>query len=319
MPLDQKTLILHWNGTRWSRVPSPNRSPVSNELTGVYAIAADDVWAVGTYLQPVNHGSINKTLTEHWNGKKWSVVASPNIAGFDSVLEDVSADASGKDIWAVGVADDLATGSFRTLSMEWTVLGWALRNTRGPSGELEGVRVASRQDVWAVGASSADTLILHRGAKWQRQRSPDPCDINGLDATAGIASSNAWAVGTCETAGVRDTLVTHWNGSAWVHVKSPSPGAKFNSLVGVSALARNDAWAVGSSSDVTVGGDTTLAVHWNGRKWRTVSTPNPDVLNDLLDVAAVTTDDVWAVGYTGDGTGVFKTLLLHWNGRKWVG
>lgn len=322
-PLHQKTLILHWNGARWSRIPSPNPSPVLNELTGVFAVGADDVWAAGTSLQQVGVGSVNRTLTEHWNGKKWSVVPSPNVGRLDSSLAGIGGDGSATHLWAVGSWEDDTTFAQHTLTLEWTGLRWRLQPSPDPSGEddrLAAVRVVSKQDVWAVGASDLDTLVLHRtGATWKRAKSPDPCDSNALAATAGISPSNAWAAGSCDTAGVRQTLVIHWNGSRWTRVDSPSPGAKFNSLAGVAALAGNNAWAVGSATDVPVGGDRTLALHWNGRRWRTVPTPSPDALDVLTGVAAVATDDVWAVGYTGDGTGVFRTLLLHWNGTRWMG
>jgi len=43
---DQKTLILRWNGTKWTHVPSPNPVP-SNDLTGVAASSGSNAWAVG--------------------------------------------------------------------------------------------------------------------------------------------------------------------------------------------------------------------------------------------------------------------------------
>jgi hypothetical protein len=40
------TLILRWDGTRWSQVPSPNLSSY-NYLLGVDAVSPADAWAVG--------------------------------------------------------------------------------------------------------------------------------------------------------------------------------------------------------------------------------------------------------------------------------
>jgi photosystem II stability/assembly factor-like uncharacterized protein len=42
-----RTLVEHWNGTAWSIVTSRNATN-SNLLTGVAAVAANDVWAVGS-------------------------------------------------------------------------------------------------------------------------------------------------------------------------------------------------------------------------------------------------------------------------------
>jgi len=55
-----QTLIEHWNGHKWSVVPSPNVGTHNNELFGVTAVSATDVWAVGFF----NAGFFNQTLTE---------------------------------------------------------------------------------------------------------------------------------------------------------------------------------------------------------------------------------------------------------------
>ena len=41
-----RTLVMHWNGAAWRRVPSPSFSS-NEELTGVAAVGARQVWAVG--------------------------------------------------------------------------------------------------------------------------------------------------------------------------------------------------------------------------------------------------------------------------------
>jgi hypothetical protein len=55
-------LIERWNGSQWDTVTSPNQ-PGSNNLRGVAAVAADDVWAVGYYIPP---GSPGRTLIMHY-------------------------------------------------------------------------------------------------------------------------------------------------------------------------------------------------------------------------------------------------------------
>ena len=64
-----QTMIEHWNGTLWSIVSSPNIGTGDNDLYGVAAISAKNVWAVG-------QGS-GSTLIEHWNGSKWSFLPRP--------------------------------------------------------------------------------------------------------------------------------------------------------------------------------------------------------------------------------------------------
>jgi len=59
------TLIARWNGTKWTRVPSPTPGGRA-ALSGVAAVSATSAWAVG------NVGA-GKTLIERWNGTAWKV------------------------------------------------------------------------------------------------------------------------------------------------------------------------------------------------------------------------------------------------------
>ncbi|HEY2802979.1 MAG TPA: hypothetical protein VGJ67_03575, partial [Actinomycetota bacterium] len=59
-------LVEHWDGQAWSVVDAPSLVPGSDTLSGVTAIAPDDVWVVG-----------NNGMTAHWNGNAWTVVSNP--------------------------------------------------------------------------------------------------------------------------------------------------------------------------------------------------------------------------------------------------
>jgi len=66
-------------------------------------------------------------------------------------------------------------------------------------------------------------------------------------------------------------------------------------------------------------GDTnqqTLTEHWNGTAWSAVASPNVSSSDSLLGVAAVSANDVWAVGRFISGSNV-ETLIEHWNGSSW--
>jgi len=73
-----KTLTESWDGTRWSRLRSPNAGPAAsgNYLYGVSCAAADACTAVGQYLDKQQG---YKTLIESWNGARWSLMPSPNV------------------------------------------------------------------------------------------------------------------------------------------------------------------------------------------------------------------------------------------------
>ena len=97
---DEATLIEHWNGTSWSIVTSPNVANQGDQLTGIAAASAHDIWAAGISAA----GGIQSTLTEHWNGSSWSVVSSPNSSAEDNILSGVTV-VSSNDVWTVGMAE----------------------------------------------------------------------------------------------------------------------------------------------------------------------------------------------------------------------
>ena len=63
----------------------------------------------------------------------------------------------------------------------------------------------------------------------------------------------------------------------------------------------------------------TLASHFDGNTWSKVNTPNPATSgNDLDGVAAVASDDVWAVGERIDDEDPGRNLILHFDGTAWT-
>ncbi len=72
--------VLHWDGTRWSRVPAPSPGPATcgHFLSAVTGSAADDVWAAGSR----SCGSSVTPEMLHWDGTDWTKTPFPNT-GFD--------------------------------------------------------------------------------------------------------------------------------------------------------------------------------------------------------------------------------------------
>lgn len=91
-----QTLILHWNGRKWWRVksPSPGGFGKDDELSGVAAISASKMVAVGSAF------ASNKTIILAWNGMSWVRLPSPR-QGTGTVLFGVGA-SSAANVWAVG-------------------------------------------------------------------------------------------------------------------------------------------------------------------------------------------------------------------------
>lgn len=87
-------------------------------------------------------------------------------------------------------------------------------------------------------------------------------------------------------------------------------------LTNVAAISTNDVWAVGYSF-TSNGAPQTLTEHWNGTSWGIVPSPSVGTGDNYLNgVAAVSTNDVWAVGdyYS---MGFFHGLIEHWDGTSW--
>ncbi|MFL5735485.1 MAG: S-layer homology domain-containing protein [Chloroflexia bacterium] len=345
-PLTQ-TLTEHWNGMEWSVVPGANTITGSNFLYGVDAVAANDVWAVGDYIRGTFQNATYQPLIEHWNGTQWSLVPAPDL-GTRGSLNGVSA-LSATDVWAVG-----SKGS-QTLAEHWDGTQWSVvpsPNIGSGPGELSAVTAVSAHDVWAVGSSGSygnyRTLILHwDGNAWSVVPSPSPgTGNNQLGGVAAVSANDVWAVGYSQTNNVRHTLVLHWNGTVWRVASSPSPDTLENQLWGVAALSSNDLLAVGWSR--TSGPYSTLVERYYSLcppatptgtgtpptatrtpspaatcppAWSIVPSTNPgNVSNYLSGAAAVSTNDVWAVGSSVNGGGVEPALSLveHWNGCGWV-
>src|SRR5439155_1076907 len=81
----------------------------------------------------------------------------------------------------------------------------------------------------------------------------------------------------------------------------------------------SNVWVVGNycTSNCNNYDQLTLIEHWDGTSWSLVPSPNPGAgYISLYAVAAVSANDVWAVGnyYNGNLT---PTLIEHWDGASW--
>jgi hypothetical protein len=192
------TLIEHWNGRAWSVVPSPNPGPRGNALIGVIAVSASDIWAVGNQQFPAGDGVCARPLTEHWDGRSWSVVSSPTITGVCPILSGVAA-VSSTDVWAVGQG----TGA---LVEHWDGKNWSIVSTPSPAYKtLTGVTVLGPKDVWAVGngggsGSGSSLTEQWNGTSWSIVSSPNGPVGGALAGVASLPNGTLWAVGNQFTA-----------------------------------------------------------------------------------------------------------------------
>ena len=248
----------------WTVVASADASTGNNILNAVTSVAANDVWAVGS---GATFNGVPQALTEQWDGTAWSLVSSPTV--LDSTLSGVTA-ASASDVWAVG--SYLTSGSVEQALFEhWNGRKWvqAKSPATGPGTVMFGVAAVSSTDIWAVGqflssGSTAQALIEHfNGHKWAVVPSPVASTENyRLVAVAAVSADDVWAVGTAQDAsGDFQTLIEHWDGTAWSIIPSPNGTGFESELNSAAAVSSTDVWAVGDS------GSGTLAEQWNGAAW----------------------------------------------------
>jgi len=193
--------------------------------------------------------------------------------------------------------------------------------------DLLAVTAVSPSLAWAVGDGYAGAgvprTLIERwdGTSWIGVPSPNAGHQGSqLLGVAAPDAGHAFAVGARSVVGDRNrTLVEQYDGVSWSIVPSPNRGPGYSVLSGVSALSGSDAWAVGARQ-LPSGAQAPLVEHWNGNSWSYVRSPffrrSPQTV--LLDVAAVSADDVWAVGtyYSGDKH-ENQPLTEHWDGTSW--
>jgi hypothetical protein len=175
--------------------------------------------------------------------------------------------------------------------------------------------------IWAVGSYydesfTSQTLIEQwNGSAWVIQSSPNPGSTGNQLNAVGVAggTGDVWAVGYfTDDNSIAHTLIEHWDGTSWSVVPSPSSGNNGSYLQSVTAE-----WAVGYYIDDNLVNQT-LVEHWDGQSWTIIPSPNRGTDGSQLNgVARGVLNDVWAVGYSGQGNGA-QTLIEHWNGSAWT-
>ncbi|HEX9987286.1 MAG TPA: S-layer homology domain-containing protein [Chloroflexia bacterium] len=164
------------------------------------------------------------------------------------------------------------------------------------------------------GNGATQPLVEHwQGSAWSIVETPVFYQAQ-LWGVTGIAADDVWAVGDYDNETTYQPLILHWDGSVWSQIASPAPGT-FGTLRGIAANSASDVWAVGTYFD-SDRGDQALITHWDGQDWSLIPSPNASTGQGILtSVAAISTSDVWAVGYSGNSTR--RVFILHWDGTGW--
>ncbi|HZQ69134.1 MAG TPA: hypothetical protein VFA68_11500 [Terriglobales bacterium] len=329
---ESRTLTLHWDGVSWRTIPSPNpgkcnQGNFGNVLTSVAAVSSNDVWAVG-FTFPCN--ALLQPMTMHWDGTKWSVVATPKLPFNNNALNGVFALAS-DNVYAVGF-QTASNGASLTLVEHWDGTSWTVMsspNKNQTGNVLQSISGTSPSDIWAVGDAVAPnvpvrTLVEHfDGTQWKLVNSPNPLPTGSLNqnvlvSVTAVSPTDATAVGfILDSSFLRElTMVQHWDGVSWKVVSSPnvdSNSGSFNTLKSVSAFSSSNIYAIGFfANGNTVAQQRTLVEHFDGTSWSIVSSPTKGLAQQLNGVFALPgTTNVWSVGaWAQNGTDPETGLLI---------
>jgi hypothetical protein len=337
-------------GPHLSVLPAAARGAVavtkSRELFGVFCNSPADCWAVGEIS--TKNVTVNQVL--HWTGKKWFPVAVPNQAGTHKGASNelfAVRCTSKVNCWAAGDSQRRSDAILDQL-LHFNGSKWSLVSAPAPGGTAAGdinnlndVACTSAISCWAVGdygiqGMSVNPEVLFNqtlhwdGKKWTFVKPPNPAgnstgDANALDSVRCTAPTDCWAGGTAGTLTKSFKLrnqMLHWTGKKWAKVTVPSPVTKGKAFInGINTLACTataNCWAVGVAAKfLGKGFEHNEALHWTGKRWTLVKTPNPggSGISELFGVTCTAPGNCWAVGTAGNQPSLNQAL--HWNSKHW--
>ena len=220
--LEFRTVIHHWDGVSWTRVPTPDRetAPAANRLLDISSPAADRAWAVGRSATALGDPR-SRALLLRWDGTRWAIVEGPE-PGAGAISSVVAS--PGGTIWLSGPGMNPESGYEYPLVWRKVATGWA----RVPFPAIPGCR------------TTANGL-------------PYRAVLNDLGMRE---LARSYAVGTCVAVdGQERGWLAHFDGSAWRPLVTPTDfaaqGAR-GSLEGVSMSPSGEVWAVGGADDHAV-------------------------------------------------------------------
>jgi hypothetical protein len=195
------TVIEHWDGHSWTRVPSPNAAVSINDLRSIAVISPSDIWATGNAYGlgsivlhydganwalartvPVNlealaaasgseifnvgyynKNSINQSYAEEYHGTTWLQQTTPN-AGTDTVVVYGAAAVSATEVFAVGFHYHTAGSTNQPFAMMWNGTSWVLSQPLAvDSTVLNAVAaIPGTKDAFAVGISHNTTTDTYK-------------------------------------------------------------------------------------------------------------------------------------------------------------
>ena len=271
-------LVIHWNGTRWQRMPLPAATRRWEMFTSVVAASPANVWVTAA----------SYTLQEfaviyHYDGVGWTEIPVP------AHVYSISSMAVSRDghLWITGHAH------LDAYVARWDGRAWTLLTPPGPPATLTGIAARTDSDVWVTG--DPQDLYHWDGEHWTRAVSPVQAGGN-LPEVIALSASDVWAAGAVGGFGIRGEPppagLLHWDGHHWSTVQVPLQGD--NPLSGITPDGAGGIWVI----PLTSSSPGPKYLHWHAGQWTVVSAKPLAPLSGEEDAVAVAqipgTQQVWS-------------------------
>ena len=251
-----------WDGRTWSleSMPAPlsfgdTLGPEGMFITGLSCSSSSFCTAVGIYN--LDDSSAILPFAERWDGHRWSVGASPELASTDTELNGVSCTSSRACVAVGEYFPFYARPVSRTLAERWNGTSWSIQrtpNTRRVN-ELDGVSCVSSRACMAVGTTPVPGRfqpLVERwnGTRWSLEPTPGPAVVGAV---------GVWLQAVSCTSSASCTAVGSWRARGGVAEQSALATAQ---LTGVPVRCASAPFMI------TVTGDAISSVTWSldGRK-----------------------------------------------------
>jgi hypothetical protein len=281
----QRPLVLHWNGVRWSSYAVPGMG--TRYLPGlVEATSPDDVWIF--FSRPAQGGG-SVAGEFHFDGSAWQVVAAPPYAASAYPAAVVM---SGADVWEESFGDcSLSTARYCSNVWQWNGVTWTstrvLTALRGLAAEGRHLWLVGQHDINPSTGFGRPELFRWTGSRWRLV--PGPYGRVIFDpAIAASPGGDLWLESVLQ--GRSRTIVYHWNGSAWNDLRPPAR------LSGQPVMYPGQLLTYDGHSGIWMGG----TLHWTGTRWiNTIRVAMPSSEPGLVQdyVAPVPgSNSTWGIG-----------------------